>query len=619
MVVWAYSTSFHGVFVFDDRPAIQENQSIRSWKTAWRPDPTSPLSGRPVANLTFAINHALGHDLAGYHAFNLVVHVGAVLLVFGVSRQTLLRMHSGVRARATALAFAVAVIWGVHPLNTGAVTYVVQRVESLMGFFYLLTLYAAIVANGSSWRQSWRILAVLACALGMGSKEVMISAPVIVWLWHVVFAAAPWIPWRDTERRSFYAWLCSTWIIPVALAILGTEARTALIAAWDATAAGRGWTPLTYLWTQADVVVHYFRLAFIPAPLSLDYYGWPRSASPFDVMPQLVLLIGLLVATGVALKRRLPFGFAGAWVALILAPTSSLLPIPTEIAAEHRMYLPLIAIIATVVIGGYSLIALRFQRVESAETRRRGFTIAVAAVALAVILASQTRARGRDYWSEEGLWRDTVDTRPGNARARVNYGITLMAARRYGDAERQMREALRLRVDSDTAAQIQLQLGASLCAQGRCAEGIGFMEAALQLDPGLDDADPVLGQAYSDIGDIAKALYYLRRAADKTPDSAPLLTRLAWLLATTEPAFRNPQDAVVFAERAVRLTGRKDAAALDALGAALAANGRFAEAMAAARDAASAAEAAGDRRAAVALREQVESYRRASEGVAKPR
>ncbi len=185
----------------------------------------------------------------GYHAFNLAIHLAAALTLFGVIRRTLLspgmRDHFG--QAAIPLAFAVALLWVVHPLQTESVTYIVQRVESLMGLFYLLTLYCAIRAWDASEASSrlWVFAAIVACALGMGSKEVMVSAPLIVVLWDAMFATSPGAsgrgPWASFRRRwPLYAGLASTWLI---LALLVYVERRGQSVGFDL----GGWTPVDVL------------------------------------------------------------------------------------------------------------------------------------------------------------------------------------------------------------------------------------------------------------------------------------------------------------------------------------------------------------------------------------
>lgn len=629
--LYAYLPSFGGVLVFDDRPAIVENATIRSFALpdVLRPPAGATVSGRPVANLSFALNYALApadvrdvfnpaalvadaaaryrRNVWGYHLVNLLIHLGAALALFGVVRRTL--TSSALREQTTRaavpLAAIVALIWTVHPLGSAAVTYVVQRVESLMALFYLLTLYCAIRAGLAGSRRAWWIAAAIAaCALGLGTKEAMVSAPIAVWLWDVVFERAPWAPWRNRPRRLLYAGLAATWALTAALLLSESQARLVLtdVATYGST---EGWTPWSYLWTQAGVLVHYLRLAVVPAPLVFDYYGWPRASSPIDVLPQAAVIVVLFAATIVAVIRRRPAGFAGSVFFLVLAPTSSVLPIPTEIAAEHRMYLPVAAIVALVAIGAYG-----FARRLAVRPRR-----AVAAVLVltpVVLFTAATRARNRDYTSDEALWADTVAKRPDNARARLNYTIDLMAARRYSEAEVQMRRALELPADRNTRAQSHLQLGAALCAQGKLTEGIASVQQALALDPALPDADVILGQAYSDLTDIARALTHFKRALQRTPDNTLLLWRFTWLAATSEAATDDDRRmALTTGERAATLTARQHVGILEAMGAAYARNGRFAEAIATARAALALAESRGDPEASV-LRTQIDIYERAA-------
>ena len=150
--IWAYHNSFRGPFIFDDVPAIVENATIRHLWPPWQPlmpprNISTTVQGRPIVNLSLAINYALnGFRVWGYHALNLATHIGAGLVLFGIARRTLRqpRLQQRFGEAAEMLALAIAILWVVHPLQTESVTYVVQRAESLMGLFYLLTLYGFI-------------------------------------------------------------------------------------------------------------------------------------------------------------------------------------------------------------------------------------------------------------------------------------------------------------------------------------------------------------------------------------------------------------------------------------------------------------------------------------------
>ncbi len=147
----AFSSSFAGSFVFDDPAAIVENPTIRHlwpiWPTLCPPRHGETVTGRPLLNLSLAINFAISGDKVwSYHAANLAIHILAALLLFGVLRQTFLLpvMRDRWGAAALPLASVIALLWAVHPLQTESVTYTVQRAESLVALFYLLTLYCFI-------------------------------------------------------------------------------------------------------------------------------------------------------------------------------------------------------------------------------------------------------------------------------------------------------------------------------------------------------------------------------------------------------------------------------------------------------------------------------------------
>ena len=597
---WAYAPSFQGVFIYDDGGAIVENPNIRAlWPLtrAMSAPPESPVSARPVAALTLAINYALApadvrdvmkpgrsgrpddnarflRNVWGYHAVNLLLHVLTALVIAGVVRRTLLT--GGLCERfgraATLLGFATALVWVLHPLTTDAVTYIAQRTEVLMGLCYALTLYCSIRAAENDARpRFWIVAAIVACAAGMGSKQTMVTAPIVVWIWDWMFLSPAGAQWR--RRKALYIGLAATWLL------LGT-----LVAyeRWPTSIgfALEGWTPWTYLLTQTTVIAHYIRLSVLGGPLALDYDGWPMSQSALAVLPYaLPLLLGLGITTAGVLRRRAWAFPAVVWYAA-LAPSSSILPLATEIAAERRMYLPVAAFFALVIPGAYVIGCRLLPRVAVDESRQRTLGRSVAGVALALAAlayGSMTSARNREFRSAESIWQDTVEKRPSNSRARLNYGVSLADGGRAADAEGQLREAVRLK---ETNAAAHLNLGALLAARGKPEEGIAQLERALALDPSYTAAYRNLGEAYGALGDRAMAAKYFARAVEANPADVFLLNRLGWLLATSpEDSIRQGAKAVAVAERAVELTGRKDPESLDTLAAAYAELDRFPDAV----------------------------------------
>lgn len=585
--VWAYSNSFAGIFVFDDEPALANNPSLGSLSpavAALEAPPDTTLSGRPVATLTFALDHARsGGALAAYHETNLAIHVAAALLLFGITRRTLLTPSLAGRFSGSAvpLALIVSLLFVVHPLQTGSVTYIVQRVESLMGLFYLATLYFSIRALDavSPARIFWMGASVLSCALGMGVKEVMVTAPIMVMLWDHQFA-----PDRRATRRPLYAALAATWVILAVLVTGGPRAHSAGFTF-------EGWPWWRYLMTQAEVVAHYLRLAFFPAPLVLDY-EWPASTSLAQVFWPGALIVTLLLATVRGLVRRSPAAFAGAWFFLILAPTSSVLPIVTEVAAEHRMYLPLAGVIALAVLGFFE-IGRRLS--ETGAPKSRGILARAGLIASAVVVilfARMTRERNLDYHDYDRIWSDTIARRPLNARARNNYATALLAKGRFADAEPHLRAAVEQR---PAYAEAQANLGVALSAQGRLDEGATHLERAIALRPGFAEAHRNLGETYALQHRMVEAVAQYTKTLESLPDDVNLLNRAAWILATAfDPRARDGARAQAFAERAVEITRRQDPDSLDSLAASLAERGEFGRAAVIAREALGAARSKGD-------------------------
>jgi len=452
----AYANSFYGVFMYDDFGSITDNPTLRAvWPpgAALAPPTTGGLtvSGRPVLNFTFAVNHVLGGlNPRGYHAVNLAIHGGAALLLLGLIRRTL-----GPVAGAGLVAFTVALLWLLHPLQTEAVTYMVQRAESLMGFFYLLTLYAFVRGAQAERATGWWVLCVGACLLGMGTKEVMVSAPLLVlWLDRTLFAGSFTEAWR--RRRGLYAALAATWV-PLVLLVLSLGGNRG-----GSIGAGLGLDWWGHWTTQFRTIGHYLWLTLWPHPLIFDY-GIERVSGLGEIWFQLLLVGALAAATGWAVWRRRIEGFLGVWFFAVLAPTS-LIPGPIQMTVEHRMYLALAPLLFALVLAGHRLLGRRWL---------------VVGVAVAAVFAVLTRARNNAYLSEVAIWGDTVAKRPDNRLARYNYGLALLQAGRAAESLPEFETAIRLKAGVKDEPEHN-NLAAALIRLGRNREAVPHYEAAMR-------------------------------------------------------------------------------------------------------------------------------------------
>ena len=537
-----YQNSFTSPFIYDDAQSILENPTIRQLWPIWMP--LSPphqrgltVEGRPLINLSLAINYALGgFNVWGYHALNLTVHILAGLALLGIVRRTLRqpRLRERFGAAADGVGLAAAILWTVHPLQTESVTYIVQRAESIMGLFYLLTLYGFIRgADAGTTRPLWYSLAVTTCACGMASKEVMVSAPLMVLLYDRAFLSATF---REALRRRWplYLGLAATWIIlgcllPVNFGNTLTNAERHRVAWW------------MYLTTEPSVILHYLRLSVWPHPLCFDYDGWPLPGIGRGILLPGLAVVALIAATAWAWKSNSPWGFLGAWFFLILAPSSSVIPLDSA-AYEHRMYLPLAAVIVAVAAGGYAFASRRW-RTPPQAWKLKGWA---ASLALIVPLSMLTIQRNRNYRSALAIWQDTAHKRPYNYRAHFNLAAALERAGEIHEALGHYQQAI---VFDPDFAEAHYNLAVLLARLGRVTEAIPQYEQAVRLQPDFVEAHCNLGTALDQLGRPQEAIDQYEQALRLMPNSAELQYNLG---AALEEVGRVP-DAVAHYELALRI------------------------------------------------------------------
>ncbi len=479
----AYANSFSGALVYDDRAAITENGSIRSfWPLSdlFSPPGESGTGGRPLANLTFALSYALsGLSPWGYHLINVAVHLLTALALFGVLRRTFLM--PALRTRwsqdSLSLAAAVALVWAVHPLQVQVVTYLSQRTESLMALFYLLTLYCFI--RGIE-RQSrlWHPLAVVSFLLGVLCKEIIATAPLLVLAYDRTLVAGSFKA-ALRARWRLYAALAACWV-PLAFLLVGVKTR--------GVGYGLGVPWLEYAFTECKAILLYVKLSVWPHPLIFDR-GTELVTSPVVAVPFILGLIGLLAVTAWAFWRRPILGLAGVFFLLILAPASSVIPVIQQPIAENRPYLPSAAVVTLVVTGLYL------------RTSRPTTLALCGGVAIAGIWG--TAQRNRDFATEEAIWVDTVAKCPQNPRAHYNLGVVLDHLGRVSEAVVQYQAALA--IDPNYVGALN-NLGNALAEHGKVTEAFPFLEKAVHLQPSNVDAQYNLGNAFMNTGRLPEAI-----------------------------------------------------------------------------------------------------------------
>lgn len=523
----AYAPALRAPFELDDVDAIVNNPTITRLSplsAPLSPPAATPVAGRPFVNVTFAanyaINAAMGIDQSAgmrapgvttsYHVVNLALHVACGLLLLALLLRTLRGSATSERDRniGDRLALVVVAIWMLHPLQTEAVDYITQRTELLVSLCYVATLYFAARAwDAGRDRASiaWCCAAVAACFLGMESKEVMITAPITVVLYDLAFHGDAMRQARGRRRRLvLYAALCAT-AIPLLVAV-SKGARA------DSVGFGLGVTWSQYLYSQAWAVAHYLRLAVWPSRLTFDY--GQRPIAGWRGMPGAVLLAGLLALSIYAWRRRPRLAFLGCTFFLLLAPSSSVVPVATEIAAERRIYLAL-APVAVAAIVGVELLRRRLP----APGRLARPLVVVAAVAL----AAATFRRSRLYADPQALWRDAVANAPANPRAYDNLASTLffLDPPPLDEAEALYSRAIAL---DSTYLHAWPGLASVAIDRGHFDTAEWILEHALTIDPNYSDAVDHLGRLLLREGKADKALPYLARFANAYPSDNSLVS-----------------------------------------------------------------------------------------------
>lgn len=575
----AYLGSMGGPFVFDDASSITSNPTLRPGWSLWdvlaTPANNVTAQGRPLLNLSLAINYSVsGTEVWSYHALNLIIHLLAGITLFGVVRRSLrawfgsaellaspaepggrFATDSRRELAAAVVGLGVALLWTVHPLQTESVTYVVQRAESLMGWFYLLTLYCWIrlLEPGTvAGKRRWGWLAIGTCLLGMATKEVMVTAPVVLLIYDRTFFAGRFrAAWQ--ARRGFYLGLAATWIVLGLCLLRGGGNRGGSIGL------NVGVAPWTYALTQVEAIGRYLWLSFWPHPLVFEYGPFQVTAAK-QLFPWILILGPLLVGTIWAFWRRPPLGFLGVWFFALLAPTS-LVPGTSQMIVEHRMYLPLAAVLTGAVWGGFVLTlratgqGLGASSVHPVEENRWSAATLFSGSgayflgwvgALALALGVITTQRNAVYRSGISLWSDTVGKRPGNALAHHLLAEEWLQAGRPQDALVHYRQAVQLNPDFFMAHE---RLGELLLRLGFPLDAEPHFRAALRLRPDFADAHDNLGSLLAEQGRLDEALAHMSRAIEIQPDYVEAHFNLASVLVR----LRRGAEARRYFEAAIRL------------------------------------------------------------------
>lgn len=518
-----YVNSLNVPFIFDDHTYIADNPAVKDLRKVLSPaalevddidvDVANNVRTRPLSYLSFGINYALhGFDVRGYHVLNIALHVGNSVLLY-LLLSALTRQMLGVRnsddedgqrgvSIGHALAFASALLFAVHPVQTNVVTYLTQRMASIATFWYLLSALLFVV-----WRKrcnrGWLLYAgaLAASAAGMFSKEICFTLPVMLVIIEMLFFRAS----PGARLGMLTPFLATMAIIPIQIArIVAPSAETlpsVLVNSVNLANPGGTISPYHYFVTQLRVIVTYLRILVFPHDLHLDrYFPQYSSFGQPEVFWSGILLL-LLALGAVYLIRRsrehrgttflcmrmVAFGII--WFFLALSVESSFIPINSAIF-EYRLYLPSIGFFCAVSYGfGGLLVAQR-----NLISHRNVLTFSSLAVTVIAIFATITLARNRTWQDAEFFWRDAITKSP-----------------KYGN---------------------YVSLAHVLRDKGKVGEAMDVLREQAERNPELVHPIYEMGLLCLDTGDPEQAIEYLFRALARRPDRPEIYRELSIALLT---------------------------------------------------------------------------------------
>lgn len=522
----AYSNAFHTPFFFDDLSSIVENPVITDLGRFLSGEGYAYNARRVVGYFTFALNYSAGGlDPFGYHVVNLAIHVACAWSVYLLVRTTLKTPFFAGRGEAghyRLLPLAAALLFVSHPVQTQAVTYLVQRLASLATLFYLLSLFCyargrlAFSAEAEKTRAAARLRTVLyfvgslLCALlAFRTKEITATLPLVVLLYEFSF-------FKGSRRRNLLlAGGLVLFALGLAAAVLsaGRPLGELLSDVNELSRETRAISRGEYLLTQFGVIATYLRLLVLPVNQNLDYH-YPIFSSLFEprVFSSFALLIALFSGAVFLYLRSAASGFReddpasgplysaqGArlvafgifWFFVTLSVESSVIPI-ADVIFEHRLYLPSVG--AFTALAGVALLLARRLSLNA---------VAVGFALVSLILAVVTWQRNLVWESPLTLWGDVVAKSPDKSRPNNQYGVALYEARRPAEAVSYFRKAIAIRSNNSFA---YYNLGRAYDELGELDAAIAIYQAAIAIDPGMAQAHNNLAVDYLIKGDDDQAI-----------------------------------------------------------------------------------------------------------------
>ena len=504
LILSIYSNSFDCSWHFDDEPNITDNPNLHLKELTWqnlkralysdRNNPAFPY--RPVACLTFALNHYFGGiNVFGYHLVNLLIHMisSIFLLLFIYHTLNLPSLRAKYAPQSYFIALLATTLWAINPVQTQAVTYIVQRMASMAGMFYIMSMYFYLRARTTDTKPK-KILLFIACfisfLMALGSKENAAMLPLSIFLYEILI-------FQQIAKQNFRKYGMLLLILSGAILVLGFAyiyIKGGYVFSFLDGYRNRPFTLAQRLLTEPRILVFYITLFLYPVPNRLSIaHSVHVSTSLFDPIWTLLSILFILGTIGYAVylaKKRPLFSFCILFFFLNHAIESTIFGL--ELAFEHRNYIPSMFFFLPITIGFACLLELYEKK------RAMKSIISIFIVLLLIGLGNSTFMRNFVWKNDKTLWTDAVEKAPNKFRPHHNLGTYY---------------------------------------QNHGNKDMAILEYQTALEkPASDRLDETfvtyynLGQVYSDLKDYEKALSYYYKALSTNPRYPPIYNNIAGIL-----------------------------------------------------------------------------------------
>jgi tetratricopeptide (TPR) repeat protein len=553
-----YSNTFQVPFLFDDEGSIQLNPPVHGLANYFG-EGYNFLPNRAFCYLTFALNYELGGlNVTGYHIVNLVIHITATLMVYYLVRLTFKtpNLRSTFTTHQTGMfALVVALFFASHPIQTQAVTYIVQRLSSLATLFYLTSLVcyvrwrigrnesASLVKGIAS---PWFTLSLVSAVLSMKTKEIAFTLPVIILLYEYSFFGWP----GRKLLAQMSPLLLTISIIPYTVySRISPSIQSGGTLLSDVNTPAYNVVQITrweYLFTQFSVILTYLRLLILPVSQNLDY-DYPVNHTLFEFKTLIALLAILSIfllavylflkstTTGteettentapssIHLYRLASFGIL--WFFITLSVESSIITIQ-DVIFEHRLYLPSFGFFLTAVSCG-ALVVLSLERSLKYINK---VTIPIVAIII-LSLSGATYARNNVWQDWITIWSDTVSKSQNKPRPHNVLGIGYFYALKFDEAMREYQAAVRLKPDYIEA---YYNMGLVYSAKKQRAEAIYMYRKVLSMSAYNASQYAItyneIGMNFAELGEMDQAAKSFSESVKHEPDSVEFRNNYAYAL-----------------------------------------------------------------------------------------